>query len=245
MLSIIVPTLNEEKNLPFLLNSIKFQNFNDYEVIIADAGSKDKTLAIAKKNNCKVVPGGLPAKGRNEGAKKAKGEFLLFLDADVILADKFFEKTLKEVKRRNLDIASFPLIPRTRNVFIKLAADFFYNWPVFIYQKILAHGAMGILVRRDIFKKVGGFREDIKLAEDHYFTRMGAKLGKFGVIRSAEIFISLRRFEKDGYVMTSIKYILCGIYMIIVGPATSDIFNYQFDHYSKKKKEALQHVQDK
>ena len=91
MLSIIIPCLNEEEYLPLLLESVKKQKFLDYEIILADAGSKDKTLQIAKKYNCKIVPGGLPSKGRNQGAKKAKGDLLLFLDADVILPDGFFK----------------------------------------------------------------------------------------------------------------------------------------------------------
>ena len=73
-ISIIIPTYNEEDYLPALLKSIQRQNFKDLEVIVADAHSTDKTLEIAKKYNCKIVPGGLPAVGRNNGAKIAQGE---------------------------------------------------------------------------------------------------------------------------------------------------------------------------
>ncbi len=69
MLSIIIPTLNEEKWLLFILESIKHQNFKNYEIIVADAGSRDKTIAIAKHYGCEIVPGGCPAAGRNNGAK--------------------------------------------------------------------------------------------------------------------------------------------------------------------------------
>ena len=62
MLSIIIPTLNEESYLPKLLNSIKKQDFQDYEMIVADAGSKDKTIEIALASGCKISSGGLPAK---------------------------------------------------------------------------------------------------------------------------------------------------------------------------------------
>ncbi len=102
MISIITPTLNEEEYLPLLLESIKRQDFKDYEIIVADAGSKDKTLEIAKKFGCKIVPGGLPAKGRNAGAMVARGDLLFFLDSDVVLTKKFFEKTLAEFNKRCL-----------------------------------------------------------------------------------------------------------------------------------------------
>lgn len=93
-MSIIIPTLNEEKFLPRLLDSIKKQDSKDYEIIVADAGSKDATVEIAKKYRCKIVQGGLPAKGRNEGAKIAQGDLLLFLDADVQLPSDFLKNSL-------------------------------------------------------------------------------------------------------------------------------------------------------
>jgi hypothetical protein len=95
---------------------------------------------------------------------------------------------------------------------------------------------MAILVKKEIFDGVGGFDEAIKLAEDHYFVRMGDKIGKFGILSSAKVFISLRRFEKDGYLRTGIKYLLCGAHMALKGPVKSDIIKYEFDHYSKKEK---------
>ena len=122
MLSIIIPTLDEEKHLPLLLESIKKQDFSDYEIIAADAGSEDKTLEIAKDYGCKIVAGGLPARGRNQGAKAARGDLLLFLDADVILPEKTFGKILEEFNRRKLDIATFCLLPSKKN---KMSKFFF------------------------------------------------------------------------------------------------------------------------
>ena len=77
--SIIIPTYNEEEYLPVLLESIKKQDFDDYEVIVADANSTDRTREIAEEYGCIVVDGGLPGVGRNNGARVAKGEYLLFL----------------------------------------------------------------------------------------------------------------------------------------------------------------------
>ncbi len=105
MLSIILPTYNEEKYLPNLLKSIKKQSYKDYEIIIADS-SKDKTKLIAKKFKCKVVNGGYPPIARNNGAKISKHD-LLFLDADVIFKNQnFLKKFLKKIKQNNLDIAT-------------------------------------------------------------------------------------------------------------------------------------------
>ncbi|MGA2417862.1 MAG: glycosyltransferase [Candidatus Staskawiczbacteria bacterium] len=236
MLSIIIPTLNEEKYLPSLLESIKKQNFDDCEIIIADAGSEDKTLEIAKKYNCKIIPGGLPAKGRNEGAKIAKGDMLFFLDADTILPDNFLEKALGEFNARALDFASFCLIPLPKNKFSTFMLNVFYNQPIVLLQSALPHAATGILFKKDLFEKTGGFDEDVKLAEDHYLARRAQKLfgAKFGIIKSTEIFISDRRFKTDGWISVGIRYLLCELHLIFIGPVKSDIFKYKFDHYKDK-----------
>jgi len=236
MLSIIIPTLNEESYLPMLLSAIKRQRFKDYEVIVADNNSKDKTKEIAKRFGCRVVLGGLPARARNQGARIAKGDLLLFLDADIMISEKFLQDSLDEFGKRKLDIASYTLVPRTDNIFWRNCFNVFYNWPIMISQRFLAYGAMAILVKKEIFEKVGGFDEEIKLAEDHYFVRMGDKIGKFGILSSVKVYISLRRFEKDGYLTTGIKYLLCGAHMALKGPVKSDIIKYEFDHYSKKEK---------
>jgi glycosyltransferase involved in cell wall biosynthesis len=124
MLSIIIPTLDEEKYLPILLSQIKKQNFSDFEIIVADAGSKDKTVEIAKSFGCQVTNGGLPAKGRNEGAKITRGEIFLFLDADnIFLPENFLKNLLEEFEKRNLGVASFPIYP-AGNWFDKIAYFF-------------------------------------------------------------------------------------------------------------------------
>jgi glycosyltransferase involved in cell wall biosynthesis len=235
MLSIIIPTLNEENFLPYLLESIKRQSFLDHEIIIADAGSKDKTIEIAKEYNTKIIPGGLPAKGRNKGAKVAKGDLFLFLDADVILPEEFFNKVLKEFKERKLDAASFCLDSQSKSQREKILLSFFYNWPIIIFEKILSHGTQAVLVKKEIFEKVKGFDENIKFGEDHNFVRRIRKIGEFGLIRSSKILSSLRRFEKDGWFLTYFRYIIAEIYMIFFGDIKRELFKYELGNHSIKK----------
>ncbi len=231
-ISVIMPALNEEKYLFLLLESIKKQNFSDYEIIVADGGSQDKTTNIAKKYNCKIMKGGLPAKGRNEGAKIAKGDLLLFLDADVFLPPKFLERVLKEFHQKKLEIAAFCLSP-CKNRFFQLLFNIFYNFPIIFLEKILPHAAMGILINKGIFRKLNGFDEDIKIAEDHDLARRAKKIGKYGILKSEKIYISLRRFKKDGWFKTALKYLFFELYMIFKGPVKSEIFKYKFNHYKE------------
>jgi glycosyltransferase involved in cell wall biosynthesis len=238
MLSIIIPTLNEEKNLSQLLPNINNQlKDKDYEIIVADADSVDGTVQVAKKHNCKVVRGGLPARGKNQGAKYASGDLLFFLDADVVLSQDFFKTSLEEFQKRGVDIASFCLLPHSGNKLHSFLFNVFYNQPILFLEDILPHGATGILIKKDLFWKLNGFDESIKLAEDHDLSRRAVKMGKWGILRSNKIFISLRRFEKDGWLKTGLKYLLCELHMIFKGPVRSEsaIFEYDFDYSSQKK----------
>ncbi len=234
MLSIIVPTLNEEEYLPILLESIKKQNFSDHEIIVADAGSKDKTLEIAKQYNCRIIPGGLPAKGRNEGAKIAKGDLLFFLDADAVLPDNFLERALKEFNNKKLDFAAFGLLPYKGTKLDKIAFNLFYNHYVFALEKILPHASQGVLIKKPLFYELKGYDETITLAEDHDLARRAKKKANYGILKSDKIFISDRRFKKDGWLSVGVKYFFCELHMIFLGPVRSNIFKYKFDHYSKK-----------
>lgn len=233
MLSIIIPTLNEEKYLPGLLEEIKKQNLSDYEIIVADAGSKDKTVEIAKEYGCQIVPGGLPSKGRNEGAKVAKGNLILFLDADIIsLPPSFFEDILEEFEKRKLTIASCCL--STDGKIIDKIAYGSYNLWAKLTEKIWPKAVNVALVSKEAHQKVNGFDETIKLAEDFDYAQRISKIGQFGLLRIPAVKISSRRFATDGRFRTFFKFILAGFYIVLVGPIRTDIFKYRFNHYGEK-----------
>lgn len=235
MLSVIIPTLDEENYLPQLLECLRKQESSgDFEIIVADAGSQDRTREIARAFGSKVVGGGLPARGKNQGAREAKGDLLLFLDADVVLPEGFLEKTIEEFKKRNLDIATFSLVPLSEKRGPKIIFNFFYNYPLKVLENKWAHGAMGILVKKWLHQKIGGFDEKIKIAEDHHYVQIISKIGKFGMIKSSKIFVSLRRIKKEGWVRIGLKYSFTELHMKFKGPIRKELFQYKFNHYDKE-----------
>ena len=237
MLSIIIPTLNEEKYIKDSLDSIKKQIFNDdYEVIVADFDSKDKTVDIAKSFGCKIALGGLPAKGRNEGAKIAKGDIFLFMDGDTILPDCFLQKSVSEFKERNLDIANFHLIPRKGNKIFKFGFNLFFNWLTARFAGDTFPCTINtILVKKEIHQKIGGFDERMKYAEDNIYVREGGEIGRFGSIESCHILFSTRRFNEDGLFCTVFKGLWYEVCIILFGKTISSSFNYKFGHYKRTK----------
>src|SRR5271166_1124614 len=94
-LTIIVPAKNESRHLPMLLTSLSRQDYPllpHTKVFVADAASTDGTaniaLAMSDGLDVSVIPGGLPAVGRNAGARLADTPYVLFIDADVVLHDR-------------------------------------------------------------------------------------------------------------------------------------------------------------
>jgi len=236
MLSIIIPTLNEEEYLPLLLKEIKKQKFTDYEIIVADAGSTDQTVAIAQEFGCRVVKGGATvAESRNAGGQAARGDLLLFTDADNFSwPDDFLQNLITEFKKRNLDVASFPIYPQGN--FLDKIIYTLYNFWVNLTQNFSAWATNSVLVKKEIFEKVGGFDKTIIIAEDHYFARQAAKLGHFGFIKTKPILTSARRLERDGRLKTYIRYLLTALYMVLLRrPLRKRFLKYEFGYNHLKK----------
>ena len=175
-LSCIIITLNEEEHISRLLKSLKQQTFQDFEVIVADFNSKDRTREVARGHGCTIVQGGKQSIARNAGARATRGKYLLFLDADGILKNKkFLETNLKRFKEKNAGIASVNVNPFEGDI-IDWIMFGLYNFWITIMQKFDPHGTGAcILVRRDVFKKIHGFDEKIVFAEDHEILKRAKK----------------------------------------------------------------------
>jgi len=230
-ISIVIPTFNEEKLLPFLLESIKKQKGIETEIIVADNNSTDNTRNIAIAFGAKVVDGGLPAKARNNGAKAVSTEVILFLDADVILpAPDFLKKTLYEFNKNDLGIATcefYPMSEKTIDRLFHKAANFYLKKTHTLMPHI---PGFCIFVRKNIHEEINGFDESLKLAEDHDYAQRASKISKFGFLKSYPIIVSVRRFERDGHFNVIAKYALCEAHIFFLGHIKSNIFKYTFGY---------------
>ena len=233
--SIIIPTYNEEEYLPVLLESIKKQKFDDYEIIVADANSTDKTREIAESYGCVVVDGGMPAVGRNNGAKVAKGEYLLFLDSDLELTDDYLRKVLYEFKMERLGIAITQMLPMSNKVDDKLFHDF-ANYFMIGVEKIKPHGAgcYGIIAKKELHDKCGGFDEKLTFGEDTDYIERLAKEERFRVLRNAKIGVSTRRLEEEGLETLIRQYGKSTVNDFLGKRTDAEDLNYTFDHNREK-----------
>lgn len=107
--SIIITTKNESNRIERLLRSIKKQTYKDIELIIVDNNSTDETVLICKKYTQEIYDYGPERSAqRNYGANKSKGEYVLFLDADMELSDKVVENCVKTSQKLDLKILTIP-----------------------------------------------------------------------------------------------------------------------------------------
>lgn len=226
-ISIIIPALNEEKDICTLLKSIKAQKF-PCEIIVADAGSTDRTVKIARKYGARIASGGLPAVGRNLGAKAAKSDLLLFLDADMTLKKNFLNYSYDKIKKKKMEAVACMIFPAGRNLFDIALYSFANLWIKSLEGiKPYAHGC--IFASKKVHDKIGGFDEKITFGEDSDYVKRAGKLARFGIINKY-VYFSPRRMKTEGRLNSLIKYAYLNGIRLINGEIKKEV-NYKFGHY--------------
>lgn len=244
MISVVIPALNEENYLPLLLKSLKQQEGVDYEIIVADGYSSDRTRDIARSNGCRIVRGGSASEGRNAGARVAKGDSIFFFDADVIIPERrFLYDCIKEMNAQNLDIATCycrgcdgPIIDRklhdAYNILVKLAQR--------VYP--IGHGYC-IIVGKSLHKKTGGFDTGIKIAEDIDYVKRASKMGRFGMINGT-VLVSTRRLQNDGRLRFIFKFLFWAGYRFATRGEIRKKFRWDFLNYNRVKPQIRERNKD-
>lgn len=224
LVSVVIPTLNREKQVIDCVSSVLESNYKNMEVIIVDNASTDKTVEKIKKKFGKKVElvessvnlgaGG----GRNLGAKHAKGYYLLFLDSDNLVDKRmisnlviFFEKTrdcgllgplsLYKKKPGTVWLYSADINLLTSNAVYKGTGENISQAPTIIET---GHSPNCSMVKKSDFNKVGGFDEKyIIMYEEADFAERIKKLGKKVFIYSKAITyhdVPLPKEERDYFI---------------------------------------------
>lgn len=235
--SLVIPTLNEEGYLERLLRTVAAQDAQPLDIIVADGGSRDRTAKVAQRFGASVVDGlDHPGKGRNAGARAARGAWLLFLDADVMLpTPDFLRRAGDELIAERLDAATTDLkceepAPRVDRLLYTLnngAQHLLECTP-------LAFGSgMCLFFRASVFAAQGGFDETVQYAEDvELVQRVVADGGRFRVLRSAgRVVATNRRFVKEGRARMLRLFLGTALHMTLSGPDRANRYGYRFGEH--------------
>lgn len=243
--SVIIPTLNEEKFLPRLLESLVVQGYREFEVIICDGNSKDKTVKLAKTFasklphlTIKIVDNPSLPKQRNVGAAVAKGEWLLFIDADSILHPYALERMKFFIDQEKPTHFS-PWFSPDSTVVSDALLTIIFNGALetaVTMKRPVAFGSFSAMTK-DIFEKIHGYNEELGWGEDNDISRRIYEAGHIIKIQKETLVVySLRRFRKQGSLKTMQFYARIAFQVLLTGKSPSNIPSYVMGGhlYSKK-----------
>ncbi len=226
-LSIIIPTLQEEALICRTLSQFTAPIRDRYgiECIVSDGGSSDRTVTLARPFADCVIEAKSGERqtissGRNAGAEAARGELLIFFNADVLIEDidRFFSVVTAAFQDPGL-------LAATCNVNIYPAeattADWIFHNCFNGYFWFLNIAGMGMgrgechIVRRDVFRRIGGYNESIAAGEDYELFLRLRREGRIKFFRELTVFESPRRFRKDGYLRISLLWFMNAVSVLL------------------------------
>jgi glycosyltransferase involved in cell wall biosynthesis len=210
-ISIIIPTLNEEKLIRQSLNQFDEKIKKDFnlEIIVSDGGSRDRTielingcvdkLLIHKENFKQNI-----SRGRNQGAKDSLGDVLIFLNADTLIPDKkiFFNNVRNVLNDDSVAAIACPVrVFPDEEKFSDKIFHFCYNNYVRLLNKFFMGMGRGEchIVKKNYYVKHKGYNEKLVAGEDFDFYKRIRSEGRIKYVKDCLVYESPRRYRKFGY----------------------------------------------
>lgn len=242
-ISVVIPVLNEEKYLPIILESFSKQTDKEFEVIVADTHSEDKTLEKADefkdKINLRIVQVDRKnvAHQRNAGGKEAKGDAVVFLDADYTVKKDFIENAKKIFSNEKIDLIipfSYPITNNPLWTFYFYIQNYICQLSGFLGRPFGV--ASAAVIRKQAFEK-NKYNEEVYVFEDQYFFKTAKNNGlTIKYAHNLNTHFSLRRLEEDGVWGYFYFNLYATFYYIFKGPIYKKFYNYRMGGGVKNKK---------
>ena len=228
MISVIIPTLNEESTIEKLLSQFSEDMIRKYEIelILSDGGSTDRTVEMAKKKVHIVLDEMRDRKqtigaGRNRGAHHSGGEVLFFFNADVRVDDmeQFFKAMLEAVRSPDVIAATCPvLVYPEEETLLDRVYHRIHNLHVRLFNALHFGTGRGEcqVIKRSAFFGVGGYDERLAAGEDFDLYRRLARRGRIKYVEDLKTYESPRRYRRLGYLRVTFSWFLNALSIIVL-----------------------------
>lgn len=205
-LSVVIPCLNEEHFLPFLLKNLNSQTYSNFEVIVVDGHSDDKTAQVTKN-----FPSKYPLKlynttvrnvgfQRNLGVKKAEGKVIVFFDADTQIPKNYLKKIAQTFKTKHPHLlTTYIKVNSTKPIekIYELQSNLLFEFGK-ISKTGSSYGSMQA-VKRSAFLDIGGYDTKTRFGEDgQLFFKLLKHNYKYIILKTPRYIFSMRRFQAEG-----------------------------------------------
>ncbi|HMA04535.1 MAG TPA: glycosyltransferase [Methanomicrobiales archaeon] len=233
MISVVVPTYNEEENIGGCLESLNRQTLprSEYETIVVDGNSKDRTREIAAPLADLVFIQTSPRVGgaRNDGALKARGEIVAFADADCILPPDWLQRIRDDFARHHPVEVYGTVYPREGGLKNRIALGMANTFARIGYHTRTLYYSLGCntAVNRDVFIRAGMYRT-MDAGEDIEISLRMKKFGRVLFDPKVRVGFSMRRYQQFG----TVKSIYQWLYIVARGGETSK-YSYSRRDYGK------------
>lgn len=194
-ISIIIPTFNENFFIGRLINHLKSCSRSQMQIIVSDGGSTDDTMTIASKKGATVVR--CNKKGRavqmNYGATFATTNILYFVHADCLPPKNFYNKILEAIEE-DFSFGRFQTKFDSSSSLLKVNA-FFTRFDWFICNG----GDQTIFFKKEVFKKINGFNDDLLLMEDYDIVKRARQHYRYAIMKD-KVLVSARKYNHNSWV---------------------------------------------
>jgi glycosyltransferase involved in cell wall biosynthesis len=218
-ISVLIPAYNEadliSKTIDSVQDSFAAISWQSYEILVCDNNSTDQTANIARAKGVRIIfePHNQIAKARNTAARHARGNWLIFLDADSSLNCEVLKLTIQQLESRQVCGGGALLKFDGKIGWAGNVMSVIWNWTS---PRVGWVGGAFLFCTRNAWVEVNGFDEKLYAAEDVSFSKRLKKWGrekglKFIVITEAEIMTSSRKLDKHGQWQIILQLILLGL----------------------------------
>ena len=236
MISVIIPTLNEESTIGKMLCQFSPDLIEQYgiELIVCDGGSSDQTVGVAKQKAHKVLHPMSSRRqtigeGRNLGARSSTGDVLFFFNADVRFEDldRLFGVMLERLNGPKIAAATCPVYvyPEEQTI-LDLIYHEIHNLHIWFLNLLGFGTGRGEchVIKRESFFEAGGYDDQLAAGEDFDLFRRLSKLGKIKFVWSLKVYESPRRYRKLGYLRVTLYWFLNALSILLFRRSYSKVW---------------------